>query len=155
MKKVLIIFVLVLLTVFILLGGAFVLDWVLSNQGEQNRKVIAEDGVIVEGEELWEEFLQATYRQENAQITVSIGRKDSYNVMISYDGEVYRYYEEGIKKSLYESKYLLDLSGKPKGAKSKLRYIIFANEPYTFDEVAASILDENYDSDIDFYFVFK
>ena len=118
--------------------------------------VMAEDGIITEGENYWILFLENTKKGRSDSISVMVNHNDtSYKAVIKYANGLYTYSDEN--GNICKNTHLLDVYGEWPGSDSGVidRMIVLTDDEYTFEELALSVLSSNSDDIIEFEILFK
>lgn len=114
----------------------------------------AENGVIVSGENEWQQFLSNTKTGYADKIVVKVSQGDSsYTATIKYSFGTYAYTDE--VGNSYKNSTLLDVTGKWSGTGKEGRLIVLTDDDYTFEELTNSIVSSDSEELIDYQILFQ
>lgn len=93
-------------------------------------------GITVSGDE-WEQFKKDAAAGKKCAVKLELSSlKDEVPGELRFDGEYYIYTKND---AVYKRKHLIDAAGHQPGAEIGSRWIVLADEEYTYDELEKSI----------------
>lgn len=97
-------------------------------------------GITVTKDE-WEQFKKDASEGKKCAVKLELSSlKDEEPGELRFDGEYYIYTKND---AVYKRKQLIDAAGHLPGAEIGSRWIVLADEKYTFEEIAKSVLSSN------------
>lgn len=120
-------------------AGSIILKNVIS-QDKPEPAVTTRAGITVTGDE-WEQFKKDASEGKKCEVKLELSTlKDEEPGELRFDGEYYIYTKND---AVYKRKHLIDAAGHLPGAEVGSRWIVLADEEYTFYDIAKSVLSSN------------
>lgn len=131
------------------------------NEGELSKKetgLVFLENKIIQGENLWNEFVFRSKTKEPCSIKIKHYYVEDYGASsftLRFDGEFYSIIDSITSEEIRKYKYLVELSGKIRNAKSSEHGFYLVNDKnLTYDELMWSMLSSQTTDHIDFRIVY-
>lgn len=115
--------------------------------------MVYQDLILLSEPSLWENFIKTTQSGTKGSVRIYKYFTDSNSFYVSdltYDNNVYYYnVMENGRIENYQYTYLQDLTGRMANAAVESRYIVLANQQYTFQQVTRNLVSSNSKDHID------